>query len=424
VLQGIGILVVFLIFAALMMTQRMSTLLALVLMAILIALIGGVPLLGKDGIVENVINAGALRLASAYTAVMFGAWLGQVMFQTGISQDIIRRAAELGGDRPQAVGLAMAGVTALLFTTMSGLGAVIMIGTIVLPILMAVGIKPLKAAFIYMMGMAVGFVINLMNLNTYATLAGVTVDLIRPFGMIQLVISGVIALVAVFLELRKPEVAWAAVDTEKLKEDLSKLKKVPIYALLTPLIPLVLVLALKWSVIPAFLVGIIYAAITTAGRDTLRMLTKAAHDGLVDGGPAILLMVAIGMVLNAVFHPTVKAVMQSVLGSIVPNSPIPYILFFAALAPLALYRGPMNMWGLGSGILATIISTGILPPMAAMAGFMSTERVQSVGDPTNTQTAWTAGFTNIEVNALAKKLLPWLWVMAAVSAAVAGFRYL
>jgi TRAP-type C4-dicarboxylate transport system permease large subunit len=424
VLQAIGILVVFFIFAALMMTQRMSTLLALICMAILIALIGGVPLLGKDGIVENVINGGALRLASAYTAVMFGAWLGQVMLQTGISQDIIRRAAELGGDRPMAVGIAMTAVTALLFTTMSGLGAVIMIGSIVLPILMGVGIKPLKAATIYLMGMAVGFVINLMNLNTYATLAGVTVELIKPFGMIQLVISSVIALAFVYMTLRKPDVAWAAVDTQAAKEELAKAKKVPLYSLLTPLIPLVLVLFLKWSVIPAFLVGIIYGALTTDLRDSLRLMTKAAHDGLKDGAPAILLMVAIGMVLNAVFHPAVKGIMQAVLGNLVPTSPIPYILFFAALAPLALYRGPLNMWGLGSGILATIISTGILSPMAAMAGFMSTERVQSVGDPTNTQTAWTASFTNVEVNAVAKKLLPWLWLMAAVSALVAGFQYL
>ena len=33
----------------------------------------------------------------------------------------------------------------------------------------------------------------------------------------------------------------------------------------------------------------------------------------------------------------------------------PYIIFFAILAPLALYRGPMNMFGLGSGIAALII---------------------------------------------------------------------
>ena len=145
-LQAIGILIVFFIFAALMMTQRISTLLALVLMALLIALIAGVPFYGEQGILEDVIALGAVRPASAYAAVIFGAWLGQVMLQTGISQDMIRRAAELAGDRPLAVALVLGAVVALLFTTLGGLGAVIMVGTIVLPIMMSVGIKPMKAA--------------------------------------------------------------------------------------------------------------------------------------------------------------------------------------------------------------------------------------------------------------------------------------
>ena len=425
--QAIGILIVFFVFAALMMTRRISTLLALIGMAILIAIIGGVkiyPFDAKDGLIYDIIGAGAIRLASAYAAVMFGAWLGQVMNQTGISQDIIRRSAELAGDRPMAVAIVLGIAVAFLFTTLAGLGAVIMVGTIVLPIMMTVGIKPLKAATIYLMSIAVGLAINLMNLKTYATMANVQVEDLKTFALVQLVVSAVVALVFIILEMRRRETAWAAADTGAVKEQLAKIKHVPIYSLITPLIPLVLVLWLKWDVIPAFLAGILYGALTADLRNCLKVMTKAAHDGLADGAPAILLMVAIGIVLKAVFAPGVAAVMQGFLQKVIPSSRYLYILFFAILAPLAIYRGPMNMWGLGGGLVGLIIKSAILPAQAAMAGFMSTERVQSAGDPTNTHNVWTADFCKVDVNTVSMRLLPFLWIIAAISAILAGFMYL
>jgi len=421
-LQAIGILIVFFIFAALMMTQRISTLLALVLMALLIALIAGVPFYGEQGVLEDVIALGAVRLASAYAAVIFGAWLGQVMLQTGISQDMIRRAAELAGDRPLAVALVLGAVVALLFTTLGGLGAVIMVGTIVLPIMMSVGIKPIKAATIFLFSLAIGFAMNLINWQLFATLGDIELDVIRQFGVIQFIITAVVALVYIVIEMRRGEVAWAVTSMEP-EEEVEPTEQVPIYALLTPFIPLALVLFLDWNIIPAFLVGIFYGALSVNWRGSFRIMSKAALDGITAGAPAILLMVAIGMVLRAVFHPAVSEVMQGFLTQVFPSTTIGFILFFAILAPLALYRGPMNLFGLGAGIVGLIISLGILPASAAITGFMATERMQSVGDPTNTHNVWTADFADVDVNGISRRLIPYLWIVAAVSAIVAGILH-
>lgn len=423
-LQPILILVVFFVFAGLMMTQRISTLLALVLMAVLIALIAGVPVMGTDGILEDVIALGAVRLAAAYAAVIFGAWLGQVMLQTGISQDLIRRAAELAGDRPLAVALALAAVVALLFTTLAGLGSVIMIGTIVLPIMLSVGIKPVKTATIFLFAVAAGLAMNLVNWQLFASLGEIDLAVIRQFGTIQFGLTALVGVVFIFLQMRRGEVAWAVVSEPTEDEALIVSKKVPLYSLLTPFIPLVLVLFFKWNIIPAFLVGIFYGAISVNWRHSFRIITKAAMDGITAGAPAILLMVAIGMVLRAVFHPAVAGVMQPFLTSVFPTTVIGFILFFAILAPLALYRGPMNLFGLGAGIAGLVISLGILPASAAITGFMATERMQSVGDPTNTHNVWTADFAGVDVNAISLKLVPFLWVIAAISAVLAGIIHL
>ncbi len=47
-----------------------------------------------------------------------------------------------------------------------------------------------------------------------------------------------------------------------------------------------------------------------------------------------------------------------------------------------------------------------------MGAFLSAERIQGCGDPTNTQNVWTANFCEVDVNSITRKLLPYLWVIA------------
>lgn len=419
---AVAILAIFLVFAFLMITQRLSTVLSLIFMAILIPLVAGVPFGGEQGILQRVIEAGSIRMASAIAAVIFGAWLGQLMVQTGISQSMIAKAAELGGDKPMGVAVALGVVVAILFTAVGHLGAVIMVGTIVLPILMSVGIDRQKAATIFLFSMATGIAMNLSNWQTYASMANVEIWVIQQFGVIQFVLTGVVALVYIVLQTRSVASEWAVGGTAAAPNKVES-KQVPPLALLTPLIPLVLVLGFKWPIVPSMLTGILYGAVTVDFRNAPANLTRSVIDGLRETAPAITLMVAIGMVLNAVFLPQVAEAMSGLLRAIIPSTPVAYVLFFALLAPLALYRGPLNMWGLGSGIVGLIISLGILSPQAAMAAFMSTERVQIAGDPTNTHNVWTADFTKIDVNSITRKLLPYLWLVAALSALIAGILY-
>lgn len=131
-LTSILILLFFLVIALLMATRKIPTLVALPILAIGIALIAGVPLvLVKDkqqlGILAHIIDGGSTRLAAAYSSVIVAAWLGQLMNHTGVSKTIVKSAAELGGDRPFLVTVLVTAAVAFLFTTMAGLGAVIMI---------------------------------------------------------------------------------------------------------------------------------------------------------------------------------------------------------------------------------------------------------------------------------------------------------
>lgn len=322
-LQGILIVVAFLVVAALMMTKKIPTLLALPLMAVVICIIAGVPMFGKNadgaeiGWLTTVFEAGTVRMGSAIMATIFGAWLGQLMNKTGVTENIIKKSAELGGDRPLVVTLIMVVATAVLFTTLSGLGSIIMVGSIVL------------VAF------------------------------------------------------------------------------------------------LKVPVTPAFTVGIIWCLLFTSQSfsKAMNQMTKTCYDGITDAGPAVILMVGIGILFLAVTNASVKEVLNPLLLAIVPTSRVPYIIFFAILAPLALYRGPMNMFGLGSGIAALIIGLGTLNPLAVMAAFLAAERIQCGGDPTNTQNVWTANFCEVDVNTCTKKMLPYLWAVSIVGVILGAMLY-
>ena len=137
----------------------------------------------------------------------------------------------------------------------------------------------------------------------------------------------------------------------------------------------------------------------------------------------MILMIGIGILFLAVTNPTVKEVLNPFLLAITPKSRVAYILFFSILAPLALYRGPMNLFGLGSGIAALIIGLNTLSPMSVMGAFLSAERIQCCGDPTNTQNVWTANFCEVDVNAITKKLLPYLWIVAVFGVILSSVIY-
>ena len=62
-----------------------------------------------------------------------------------IAETLVRKVSEMAGDRPLILSLALYIVLSLLYTTLGGLGSIMMLGSIVLPIMISLGITPLAA---------------------------------------------------------------------------------------------------------------------------------------------------------------------------------------------------------------------------------------------------------------------------------------
>ena len=139
-------------------------------------------------------------------------------------------------------------------------------------------------------------------------------------------------------------------------------------------------------------------------------LSSSVVEGIKDVAGVIGLMIGIGILLNAVSAPQSVELIKPVISFITPTNPIMYILIFTILSPLALYRGPLNMFGLGSGIAKILLLSGLSIPVVGMA-LKSTSMVQTVTDPTNTQNVIIAGFAKVDVNDILKSTLPYTMLM-------------
>lgn len=524
--------VVFLALVAAMYLRVLPALLALPLLAFGLAAVAGME---WKNLLSVVFGEGSVRLAGAILAAIMGSILAQVVEKTGIAQTAIKKTAELGGDRPMILTVLLTIVMALLFTTLGGLGAVIMVATIVIPILLSLGLRPLYVGCLFLLAMSLGGAFNLTNWALYQGTLDMNVNQISAFA---LPFAGVMLFFTfAFLIIEGARLGKARYKATII-ETATPPTFVPWYALLTPLIPLipVLVFALipriwtqpaqvtfnqrldpkygihvsinekkdvarleeatrlglsdalptrdveigrplslkdnqkylvsvqydgktgitksvggeflaepntvnditinfdiesntlktavtttrpfEFPIVVALLLGVLYGAVTTwkKGASTVQLLTKSAFDGVAAVGPALVLMVGIGMVLKAAAAPEVSGVISPLLAKVVPQGQsgigtmVHYVLLFSILAPLALYRGPLNLWGMGGGLVAML--KGLMPPGAIMGAFMSVGMIQGVCDPTNTHNVWIANYTNTDVQDILKRTLPYMWILA------------
>ena len=150
-LQAVIMLVIFFGGIYLMFRQKVPAFLCMILMAVLIAIVAGLPVTGEVSIATTVFAGGVAAFSTAIFASILGGWLGCIMNETGITRDLIRRASELAGDKTAIVAIVMSACVAILFTSLQGFGATIAVGTLVLPILTATGCRPKQAAVIFML---------------------------------------------------------------------------------------------------------------------------------------------------------------------------------------------------------------------------------------------------------------------------------
>ncbi|WP_129843499.1 TRAP transporter large permease subunit [Streptomyces sp. RFCAC02] len=417
--MGIVILLIMLAGVVLMLTGKLPTAFALVILGVVIALVAGAPLSGENSVLDTVLQEGAGKLAATMIAILLGSWLGRLLDETGIAGTLVRKIVEFGGDRPTLVALGVLVVSALIGTVTGSAPAAMLAGIIGIPAMIAVGVPKVTAAGTILMGIAAGMPFELPVWQFFSTALDLPVDTVRSFMLKLFPFAAAFAVLFVLVETRRRGVehAWslrsadAAADRRPSRRE--RLGDAPWYALFTPLVPLVLALVLDVPIIPSLLAGVLFALVTTTRpRDMNKRLLRTLYSAFDVAAAPITLFVAIGVLLAAVSLPGSIETLEPLVKNVSPQNPVLFVIVFAALVPLCLYRGPLNVYGLGAGIAGVLIATGIYPAVAVLGLMASYNQVFGVADPTSTQTVWSAQYSGVKPQQVMVRTLPYVWGVA------------
>jgi len=421
-LTGIVLLLAFLA-VVVAIIRGQSPIIMLLLLAIAWAAISGI---GLNDIQSKVLQAGGVTFAGAVIIIVFGAWFAQVLIQTGIAESVIRSAVELAGDRPLVSAMTITLVTAVLFSSMYGVGAAIAIGVIALPIMMSQGIPPRVAAPAFTMGIGAGTMVNVVQFGTFQKLfpgieyGGKELTYWMVGGCIYVLCAWLMT--AVVLKQTGTR-QMASVDTAG---GAPMRKRTPYYTYIVPIFPVLMIIFAKWEIIPTFILSIVLAlALTWKDRNFqghINLFNKTFYDAFPDIATIAALWTICGMIIVCGQMPQVSAALKPIFGPILPHTPIQAAIFFGLLGGIgSIYRGPLVVIGTGAAVLALVLANKELPIPLLYSLWLAPTVIQGSCDPTNSWTLWTIGYTKVSHGEFLKTALPFACLMVAINSTVAYF---
>ena len=417
---GVGLLVAFVVVVVLIVRGQ-SPVIMLLLLAILWAALAGI---GVNDIQHKILQGGGVQYASSVIVIVFGAWFAQILIQTGIAESVIRSAAELAGDRPLITAIVINLVTALLFTSMYGVGAAIAIGVVALPIMMSQGIPPRVAAPAFTMGVGAGMFVNPALFKTFEPLfPGIKYEPPwRTFWLIGMGIYVLCAWLMIYINLRRLGVRHAA-SVDVAEPAPPARKRTPYYTYVVPLLPVLMTVAFRWDIIPTILLSIVLALVLTwkdrSLQGQLNLFNKSFYDAFPDIATIAALWIICGMIIAAGQTPQVSAALKPIFGPILPHTTLQTAVFFAVLGGIgSIYRGPLVVIGTGSAVLAIILTNNDIPVPYLYALWLGPTVMQGSVDPTNSWTLWTIGYTKVPHGQFLKTALPFGCLMVVIVSAV------
>lgn len=334
--------------------------------------------------ITKVFQSGPEGWGNVLVNVVFGAWFGRVLLQTGIADALIRKAVELGGDKPVIICVLLSTVTTAIFSTLFGAGAVVAIGVIILPILMSLGIPKTLSIGSFMMSVGAGMYLN-------PVLTGQFLGFFLGEDGKQLITYDDPA-----------RLHWAIIGVA------------------VQLIPVVLLVVFNVPIILGFTIGSFYALFVckklTSFRGACRVLNKDFYDGVVDTAPLVGFLLMIPMFNKAA--ELCVPYFNALLGNIIPNNTLVISIVFAILAPLGLFRGPFTLFGCGAATLGILKGIGFSTPyLYALMAIPSITMNVSIC-MTQSWIAWGVSYSKVSTREHLKMTLPYAWLVCIIMQAI------
>lgn len=382
-------------------------------------------------VLTNVFQTGPENYGkSILVNIFFGAFFGRVLIDTGIAATLIRKVVELGGDKPRITMALLCIVTSVIFTSMTGIGPVISIAVIVLPIMLSLGIPSPIALFSFMGSIMAGIFANIVNFKQYQAIfatanknyASYDYNTYFQFGVIAMVVALIVVITVanIFMSKKKTSHAWAA------SSDSGNTANAPAISWIAVILPVVGVVAFNVPIIFGFIFSAVYALLTCGKlkgsfANICGMFAKQFADGAIDVAPMIGFLLTLAMFNNAATY--VAPYFKALLGGVMPQSALALCIMFAILTPLGFFRGPMNLVGCGAALLAVVISIAAWPVQFLYPLFAVTTIAPQHLDITQSWVAWGFGYTKVGTKDYMKMSIPTGWIVGIILCIVVFIKY-
>lgn len=392
------------------------------------------------GVLKNVFQEGPQAYGSSILVnIFFGALFGRILVETNIAATLIRKVVELGGDKPRLTLSLLCIVTALLFTSMTGIGPVISIAVIIVPILLTLGISAPVTLFAFMGSIMAGIFANITNFSQYIGIYGSSANYTYQeyawVGWTGLIVTLAVVLIIsnIVMTFSKTSSFWAVKksSSQYLKEPenrKSTIVNAPWYSWISIILPVFLVVAFDLPIILSFIIASVYALffcgkLKGGFKKLCRTFSKLFADGAMDVAPMIGFLLSLAMFNNAANF--VAPYFKAVLGNIIPTAPLTLAICFAIFTPLGFFRGPLNLVGCGAAMLAVIKSLNpTLPVEFLFPLFAITTIAPQHLDITQSWVAWGFGYTKVSTKDYLRMSIPAGWLVGILMCFIVYFTCL
>ena len=383
------------------------------IMALLWSIIGLVPF---NVVIQDVLAKPALNYGPTIIYIVFGSWFGRVLVDSGIAGSISAQTEKVGRKAPILAAILVVLVTALIFSSAYGVGSVIAIGVILIPILLSIGVPKKVAIPAFTMAIGAPMYINVVLFNQIkAFFPSVSFSgkyLIFGLAAMSVQLIGVI----IFILVNSKSIKNGKIETIATNSQVEFKKTHPI-TFIVPVIPVALNMFFHWDAIPALLLATIIALLLTGQMKSytglVAFINKTVSQAINDISGLIIFLMALVMFAGAatVNVPHFKGIIEVIL----PHSPLVLAIAVGILAPLALFRGPLHVWGAGAATAAVLAATGTFPPIFLLP-LLYTASIMAVSiDLTQSWNTWALTYSKLETKEYLKMGIPVMWLVSIVN---------
>ncbi|NEZ88724.1 gluconate:proton symporter [Weissella paramesenteroides] len=376
---------------------------------------------GLTAIITNlktIFNDKIVAYGGTIVAIVFGSWFGRTLVESGIAASISNAVAKFGEKKKMLTATLVVAVTALIFLSAYGVGSVVAVGVILLPVLLNIGIPRPIALTAFTVSVGAPLYLNTVQFNQFKAFfpqANFADPKYIKFGFIAMVIQLIFVILFLFINKRKYTDQQISENREFLttKEiDASETPNVSKIAWFIPLVPVALSMIFKMESVAALLIAIILAALVTGQAKSWKkfvdFLDGTAQRGVKDISGLITFLLIL-MTFQGVAGVNAD-LFTPIFRNIIPqHNLLLLVVGLGILAPLALMRGPLMAYGAGAATVAVLSSLNILPD-SVLLPLISVASIFAIStDITQSWNVWGMDYLDVKSGQFLKHGVPLMW---------------